>query len=60
MRHLFAGRMPRLEILMSITVSMLLSYLPESAEIYCPHPENEILGIKNVGELGSRYNTAYL
>lgn len=45
---------------MSITVSMLLSYLPENAEIRCPHPENEILGIKRIGELGSRYDTAYL
>ncbi len=56
----FPDRMSRLEISMSITVSMLLSYLPENAEIYCPHPENEILGIKNISELGSRYNTAYL
>ncbi len=59
-RYMFSGPYARLEISMSITVSMLLSYLPESAEISCPHPENEILGIKSISELGSRYNTAYL
>ena len=45
---------------MSITVSMLFSYLPEDAGIHCPYPQNEILGIKNISDLGSRYDTAYL
>ncbi len=45
---------------MSITVSMLFSYLPEDAGIHCPYPKNEILGMKNISELGSRYDTAYL
>ena len=45
---------------MRITVSMLFSYLPEDAEVYCPHSENEILGIKSINELENHCDTAYL
>ena len=45
---------------MRITVSMLFSYLPEDAWVDCPHPENEILGIKSINELDEHCDTAYL
>lgn len=45
---------------MKITVSILLSYLPEDAGVYCPRPENEILAVRKIGESGTLPDSACL